>query len=73
MALSFWGPFLIVSYPQLLLALFSLHRRPQDPARMRSSAISYGKDDLFGDVVVTPTKETSAVNVTRFISEKLLD
>jgi hypothetical protein len=44
---------------------------------MRISTISHDEKDLFGDVVATPTRTTSAtvtkLNVTRFISEKLLD
>ena len=39
---------------------------------MRISTISHDEENLFEDVV-TPTRTTSAPNVIRFISEKLLD
>ena len=39
---------------------------------MRTSNISHDEKNIF-EHAVTPTRTTSAANVTRFISEKLLD
>jgi hypothetical protein len=44
----------------------------KDPVEMRTSTISHDEKNLFEDVV-TPTRTTAAANVTRFISEKLLN
>jgi hypothetical protein len=46
----------------------------EDPAKMRFSTTSHEEKKIFEDVV-TPTtgRTTSAANVTRYISEKLLD
>jgi hypothetical protein len=43
-----------------------------DPANIPRSTMSRDKKTLFEDVV-TPTRTPYAANVTRFISEKLLD
>ncbi len=43
-----------------------------DPANIRRSTISHDEKTSFEDVV-TPTRTTYATNVTRFISDKLLD
>ena len=78
MALSPWHHSLFICplKPQIPLAhcspLPSVHRRMGDQTNMRNSTKSADEKHSFEDSVVTPTWFTSAANVTRKISEKLL-